>query len=110
VRIPNAGSAIIAAEKLRDYLLNPNHRRGGTKARLMLSFGYRTEDWERLETDLRHQHLTADVAETVETGYGTRYEIVAPLTVPTGRRVLFRSVWQIDTGTEHPRLITMYPE
>ena len=29
--IPNADKAIIAPEKLRDYLLNPAHRRGSAK-------------------------------------------------------------------------------
>lgn len=42
MRIPNADQAIIAPEKLRDYLLNPAHRRGSAKARLLLACGYRT--------------------------------------------------------------------
>jgi hypothetical protein len=63
-----------------------------------------------LEADLRAQHLTADVTGQSETGYGTCYEIVAPLLTPSGRAVSFQSVWQIDTGTDYPRFITMYPE
>jgi hypothetical protein len=43
LRIPNADHAIIAIEKLRDYLLNAAHRRGGSKARLLLSCGYRAD-------------------------------------------------------------------
>ena len=35
MRIPNADRAIIAPEKLRFYLLNPSHRRGSAKARLL---------------------------------------------------------------------------
>jgi uncharacterized protein DUF6883 len=45
-----------------------------------------------------------------ETLWGTRYDIVAPLTGPSGDTVMFRSVWQIDLGSDQPRLITMYPE
>jgi len=37
VAIPNAERAIIAVEKLTAYLLNPSHKRGGAKARLLLS-------------------------------------------------------------------------
>jgi len=37
-------------------------------------------------------------------------DVVAPLTGPSGDTVLFHSVWQIDLGTNLPRLITMYPE
>jgi hypothetical protein len=39
--IPSADQAIIAVEKLSAYLLNPSHRRGAAKARLLTSLGYR---------------------------------------------------------------------
>jgi len=110
MKVPNADHAVIAPEKLRDYLLNPEHRRGGPKARLLISLGYSADDWQRLDADLRTQHLTAEVAEESESDYGTSYVIVAPLPSPSGRIRLFRSVWQVDTGTDEPRLITMYPE
>lgn len=109
MRIPNADKAIIAPEKLRDYLLNPAHRRGASKARLLLACGYRAAEWHVLETDLRMQHLVADFAATKTNPYGTRFEISAPLAAPSGRRILVQSVWQIDKGTDLPRLITLYP-
>jgi hypothetical protein len=37
VPIPNAERAIVAIEKLTSYLLNPGHKRGGAKAKLLLS-------------------------------------------------------------------------
>ena len=72
--------------------------------------GYRADEWQRLDADLRRQHLQAEVDVSRETDYGTRFEIVAPLGGRAGRTVTFCSVWQIDTGTDRPRLITMYPE
>lgn len=110
MKMPNAEKAVIASEKLRDYLLNPEHRRGGSKAKLLLSMGYQANQWQQLETDLREQHLTADVEDVEENDYGTCYAIVAGLTGPDKRTVPFRSIWQIDRGTNYPRLITMYPE
>ena len=110
MKVLNASEAVITPEKLRDYLLNVAHRRGGSKARMLQAMGYQPEDWQRLEADLRAQHLTADVDCVADTEYGPRYEIVAPLRGPEDKTVAFRSVWQIDTGTEVPRLITMYPE
>ncbi len=110
MKIPNADDAVISREKLRDYLLNVGHRRGGAKARLLLSLGYQPEAWQVLEQDLRKQHLGEDVIATSRSDYGVRYEIVAPITTPSGRAVSFRSIWQIDAGTDAPRLITMYPE
>jgi hypothetical protein len=107
--IPNADSAIIAPEKLRDYLLNPGHRRGSTKARLLLACGYRADAWDVLESDLRRQHLTADFTAAKENAFGRRFKIVSPLATPSGRQVVFQSIWQIDHGTDVPRLITLYP-
>ena len=110
MNLPNAENAIIAEDKLADYLLDVTHRRGGSKAKLLHSLGYESRHWQRLADDLRRQHLTAEVIEQRETTWGRRFEIVAPLTGPSGDTVMFRSIWQIDLGTNYPRLITMYPE
>jgi hypothetical protein len=107
---PHADQAVIAQDKLCNYLLNVTHRRGGSKAKLLVAMGYQPDDWQRLESDLHTQHLTAEVDRVADTDYGPRYEIVAPLVGPAGRPVTFRSIWQIDIGTQAPRLITMYPE
>jgi hypothetical protein len=110
MKLPNSGNAIILEEKVAGYLLDLVHRRGGSKAKLLRSLGYQAERWQQLAGDLRREHLTADVIEQRNTVWGRRYEIVAPLTGPTGDTVMFRSVWQIDLGANRPRLITMYPE
>jgi hypothetical protein len=36
MKLPNSERAVIAPEKLVDYLLNIEHKRGGAKARLLL--------------------------------------------------------------------------
>lgn len=41
MKVPNAKRAVIATDKLTGYLLNLSHKRGGAKARLLVSFGYR---------------------------------------------------------------------
>jgi hypothetical protein len=110
VKIPNAEKAIIAQDKLCDYLLNLGHRRGASKAKLLHSMGYSVDEWRQLEADIRTQHLEAEIDCESQSEYGQRYEIVAPLHGPGGRTIAFRSIWQIDEGTECPRLITMYPE
>jgi hypothetical protein len=110
MKLPNADHAVIAPEKLRDYLLLPSHRRGGSKARLLLSLGSDSREWIRLDQDIRSQHLNCETSETEENLYGLQFVIIAPIATPSGRSVTFRSVWQVDTGTELPRLNTMYPE
>ena len=96
-------------EKITRYLLNVSHKRGGPKARLLLSVGYRLDDPQRLESDLRTQHLSLGVTRTAISAYGVVYEIEGPIKTPSGRFVRFCSIWQLDTGSEVPRFITMYP-
>ena len=110
MRVPNADKAIIAEDKLRNYLLNVNNRRGASKAKLLLAMGFDPDAWQQLKADLRSQHLTANARDEEDNGYGRSYVVIAPVRGPAGRTVTFRSVWQIDTGTDLPRLITMYPE
>ena len=92
MKLPHADHAIIA------------------EAKLLYSLGYDVQQWQQLVKDLRQQHLTAEVIQQRNRIWGERYEIVAPLTGPSGDTVMFRSIWQIDLGTNRPRLITMYPE
>jgi hypothetical protein len=63
VPIPNADHAIIAVEKLTAYMLNTSHKRGGTKARLLISLGYRTNAPEMGAAFVPERH--ANVAECV---------------------------------------------
>jgi hypothetical protein len=107
--VPNADRAIIAPEKLTAYLLNVSHKRGAAKARLLLAVGYRSNAPHLLESDLRAQHLPLEVTRTHENPYGVVYEIEGPIETPSGRSIRFCSVWQVDTGADVARFITMYP-
>jgi len=82
VTLPNGDRAVIAAEKLRDYLLNLAHRKGGPKAKLLTAMGYRPDEWQRLEADIRAAHVGAAVDRVSDNDYGSRYEVVALLTGP----------------------------
>jgi hypothetical protein len=110
MRIPNSDQAIIEPSKLTEYLLNIDHKRGGSKAKLLIQFGYSTDNWERLEADIRQFHLTQDVTVIKETDYGARYEISSSLMTPIDRPLVVKTVWQIDIGTDVPRLITLVPD
>ena len=74
-----------------------------------IAAGYRTDAPHDLESDLRTQHLSLDPTRTSENAYGIAYEIEGPIRTPCGRVVRFVSIWQIDSGSRVPRLITMYP-
>ncbi len=110
MKLPNSEHAFIERDKLATYLLNTEHKRGGAKARLLAQFGYRDDNWQQLESDIRHFHCNFEVDLVRQTMYGTRYEIRAPLQTPDGRTLFVRTIWQVDTGTDFPRLITMVPD
>ena len=103
-------NTIIEVIKLRDYLLNPAHPEGATKARYLSQIGYNQENFQILETDLRDQHLTCDAKAGRKSIYGMKYDIVAPLVGPNGKERLVRSIWMIRKGDTVARLITLIPE
>ena len=109
MKLPNAKQAVVEREKIGDYLLNPAHRYGASKARFFAAFGFRVEEWERLAEALRERGRMHEVARTRDTGFGPRYLVEGELHTPNGRRPQVRSVWQLDRGEVAPRLITAYP-
>lgn len=100
---------MIAPEKLRDYLLSPGHKRGGSKSEFFAALGYNSERWDEMERHLREQHLELDAEPIESTDWGILYAIVGPLTGPVGERAIVRSIWIIETGQETPRFVTAYP-
>ena len=109
MKLPNADKLAVEREKITDYLLNPAHRYGASKARFFIAHGFRVEAWEALALALRAHGQKHDVCRTKETPFGPRYEVEGELEAPDGRRPRLRTVWQVDEGQLAPRLITAYP-
>jgi hypothetical protein len=109
MKLPNADKAVVGRGKILDYLLNPTHRHGASKARFFARFGFRAEKWEQLAQAFHVHGMTHEVKRTRATGFGPRYEVEGKLAAPDGRSPRVRSVWQFDHGTVAPRLITAYP-
>jgi hypothetical protein len=66
-----------------DYLLNPDHRYGASKARFFGGFGFHREAWEVLRDALCEHGRNWDVKRVTETGFGPRYEVEGELEVQT---------------------------
>jgi filamentous hemagglutinin len=109
MKLPNADKLVVEREKIADYLLNPAHRYGASKARFFTAFGFRLETWEILAAVLREHGRAHEVAHVRETGFGPRYVVEGELNTPVGRRPRVRTVWQMDKGAVAPRLISAYP-
>ena len=110
LQIPNSDRAVIDPLKLHGYLLSRSHPVGRFKAAFFHSLGYSSENWRRLESDLRSQHLSRDVTLEDETPYGRKCSIRATLVGPSRRSADVVSVWVVRTGEELPRFVTAYPE
>ena len=109
MKLPNAEQLIVEREKIVDYLLNPTHRYGASKARFFGEFGFRAENWELLAQGLRDHGHRCEVTNVKQTAFGPRYEVDGTLSAPDGRSARVRTVWQQDHGQLAPRLITAYP-
>ncbi len=75
MRLPNARLAVIGREKITEYLLNPEHRYGASKARFFAGFGFTLEAWDMLASALQQHAQRYEVARTYETRWGPRFEI-----------------------------------
>jgi hypothetical protein len=108
VKLPNADRAVVDIEKLRDYCLNPEHRRGCHKARVFkTSLGLTREHAEDLRKALLEVALTNNASPLLHDEYGKRYVVDFKATGPSGEAEV-RSSWIIRRGENFPRLTSCY--
>lgn len=107
--LQNAHRAIVAPAKVRDYLLTDEAGKGAGKPGFFLAFGFTRERWDVLADALRDHAQRHPAAFVGATPYGDKYEVRGPLATPDGRNPVVRSVWQYDTGSDAPRLLSAYP-
>jgi hypothetical protein len=104
-----AATAIIPAEKLRDYVLSPTHPDGRGKSEYLARLGYVQSEWSRLDMDLRVQILTLDAGPGRSSPYGRKYEILGSLTGPNGTMAWVQTIWIVLAGETEPRFVTLFP-
>ncbi len=109
MKLPNAENAQVEKEKIVDYLLNPTHRFGASKARFFMQFGFRLTQWESFADALREHGQRHEVSRIKNTPFGPRYQVEGELATPGRRNPQVRTVWQFDHEKIAPRLITAYP-
>jgi len=105
----SARDAIIAPDKLPEYLLSVAHPDGRGKAEYLGVLGYSRDTAGRLDADLREQILSLDAQPGRPSPYGQKYEILGPLTGPNGITAWVRTIWIILTGETALRLVTLIP-
>jgi len=114
--MPNAERAFIPEGKLETYVLDPAHKKGGPKARVMNSaLGLTKRDADLLARQLLAQlpgtpamrHATRPITE-----HGETFSVVMPVTGTNGQVLPVRSNWIYDTingaRSTRPRLVTAW--
>jgi hypothetical protein len=107
--IPNATEATAATEKVRDYLLNPEHPDGGSKAAWFQSLGYGRDRWHELAMDLLAPSATCEQFATVRTPFGVKYIVKGRIGGGSHRSASVLAVWIVEDDRP-PRLVTAYPD
>lgn len=109
MKLPNAQHSRVEEGKITGYLLSTINPRGRSKAIFFLGFGFSADSWENFAVALRLHGSANPVVRTVETIHGPRYYVEGVIETPDGRNPRVRTVWQVDLGSQYPRLITAYP-
>lgn len=110
MKLPHAAHALIPIEKVRDYLLSAANPRSRGKAAFFQALGFEPVDWEALRDILLRIAQAENANPGQRSEFGTKYEIRATISGPTGRQAVIRTVWIINAGEDTPRFITAYPD
>lgn len=107
--LPNREKAEIPDKKLLDYMLNPDHPKGGSKAVVFRNvLGYTKENAQDLASAFRKGLNSWKATERKPQKHGRPYEVKMLLSGPTGRQTTVKTGWIIDNGSDHPRLTSAY--
>lgn len=106
-KLPNAHCAFVEEEKICQYLLNPDHKEGASKAKFFSERGFRISAWQALAEALVKHGRERKVTQVRETEYGTRYSVDCRMETPEAHKPCIRTVWEVVD--DRPRLITAHP-
>jgi len=102
--------AIIPDWKLQDYILNPDHPVGGSKARFIADvLGYTAANRLDLRDAILAELPRYPARRGGTDGFGTRFEVLMRLSGPTGRTASVLTVWTVRPGSLAPQFVTAHP-
>lgn len=107
-RLPQPNALRVEKVKVVEYLLNPNHPQGASKANFFVRFGFDISAWEVLADALCRHGRERSVIERQDTGFGLKFVVECHIETPDQQDPCIRSVWILEEGAP-PRLVTAYP-
>lgn len=100
--------AIIAQEKIRDYLLKV--RADNDKSKFLSRAGYTQANRRALLEDIRKQILPLDADFLQNTAYGVLWKIAGTLKGPNGVSIRVATIWMCEIHTGMTKFITLFPD
>jgi hypothetical protein len=109
VKLPGAERAFVDPAKVRDYLLDPDHPVGHSKARFFGALGFTRARWPALYQVLLDLAVHGRATIGDPSPHGQKYEVHATITGPGQREACLVTVWIVLSGEDFPRLVTAFP-
>lgn len=107
-RLPNWENAIIARNKLKNYLLNPAKSNG--KSAFFADIGYNMKNWKILERDIRLGIKNNPAKEDIVNRYGHAAKAYhVDMQLGLNKKAIVITSWKHEEKGK-PRLITAFPE
>ena len=113
MELPDWREVQISDKKLTDYLLNPKHPDGQSKAWFLGRFGYHIPNYLELKKSLLEIARTGELIKMEERPpFGTRFTIKGILQTPDGRNPIVITGWFIEAEDDLKilKFVTMVPE
>lgn len=108
MKLPNGDRAELG-NKIEDYCLNPNHRKGQHKAKLFDNrLGITGNNAEILKSAIRQAAILENAVLRKTNEYGRHYNLKFRLETDTGSSLIL-TAWIIRTDEDFPRLTNCYP-
>lgn len=108
MKLPNSDKAKVEESKIRDYLLNTEHKDGANKAIFFIQQGYSIKHLDIFIKDLVNHAQRCNLIKTEETYFGMKYIIEGVIMSPKGNKIGIRTVWIVENDKKTPILITAY--
>lgn len=99
--LPHYNNIYISSNKLKDYLLNPDHETGGSKAIYFRKIGFSEINIQEFSRQLMLIPQLNEISKVVQNHFGTKFIIEGNLDV-TGKTYPITTVWFIENQSEIP--------
>jgi hypothetical protein len=88
MKLPNYQAAVVAKEKIVDYLLSTSHPIGRHKGVFFRNCGFSAINWKIFAAALMQHAADHEVAIEEESPFGKRYAVDGIMKIPNGRSAI----------------------